>query len=479
MLPFKEITVLDRNSEFHGVPTIKLMENAGEAVANVLEKKFDLEGKKVLVICGTGNNGGDGFVAARYLSEHCRVQVALVKSVEEIKSGIATKNFARIEDELDIAESASNLDVLIRGSDIIVDALLGIGISGKVREPYRSMIKKVNASKKPVISIDVPSGLGADLTVRPTITVALHDKKEGQTKENSGQILVRSIGIPEEAERYAGPGEFVYYPIPREDSHKGENGRVLVVSGGPFTGAPALVGLAAYRIGADLVHIATPKNVHDVVASFSPNFIVHPLSSDKLVPDDISEIKKVAREVEAIVVGPGLGTDAETLEAVRGLVRKIDLPYAIDADGITAVAQDLTCLKNRKGVLTPHSSEFKKLTKSKMLKGLDGQIKQVSSLGKSTKFTVLKKGRTDIISDGKRTKLNQSGNQAMTVGGTGDVLAGIVGGLISKGVEPFNAARMGAFASGHAGDLAFRKRSYGMMPMDVVDEIPNVLKEFL
>ncbi|MEE9116754.1 MAG: NAD(P)H-hydrate epimerase, partial [Thermoplasmata archaeon] len=242
------------------------MEKAGEAVANVIGKKFDLRGKKVLVICGTGNNGGDGFVVARYLSEHCKVRVALAKSVEDIKSGIATKNFARIEDELEIVESASNLGVLIRGSDIIVDALLGIGISGKVREPNRSMIKKVNASKKPVVSIDVPSGLGADLAINPTITVALHDKKEGQTKENSGQILVRSIGIPEEAERYAGPGEFVYYPIPREDSHKGENGRVLVVGGGPFTGAPALVGLAAYRIGADLVHIATPKNVHDVVA---------------------------------------------------------------------------------------------------------------------------------------------------------------------------------------------------------------------
>jgi NAD(P)H-hydrate epimerase len=479
VLPFKEINVLDRNSEFHGVPTIKLMENAGEAVANVLQKKFDLSGKKVLVICGTGNNGGDGFVAARYLSELCRVQVVLARSVEEISSGIATKNFARIEDEVDVVDSASKLGVLIRGSDIIVDALLGIGISGKVREPYRSIIKKVNASKKPVVSIDVPSGLGADLAIRPTITVALHDRKEGQNKENSGQILVRSIGIPEEAERYAGPGEFVYYPIPEEESHKGDNGRVLVVGGGPFTGAPALVGLAAYRIGADLVHIATPKNVHDVVASFSPNFIVHPLSSDNLVLDDIPDIKKESKKVEAIVIGPGLGTDEETMEAVRQLIKTIDLPCAIDADGITAVAQDPTCLKKSMGVLTPHSSEFKKLSRSKMLKGLDGQIKQVASLAKSTKFTILKKGSTDIISDGKRTKLNQTGNQAMTVGGTGDVLAGIVGGLLSKGVEPYNAARMGAFASGHAGDLAFREKSYGMMPMDVVEQIPNVLKEFL
>jgi NAD(P)H-hydrate epimerase len=479
VLPFKEIKVLDRNSEYHGVPTIRLMENAGEAVADIIRKKFDLEGKKVVVICGTGNNGGDGFVAARYLSEHCKVQVVLAKKVEDIKSGIATKNFARIEEELEVVESASKLGILIRSSDIVVDALLGIGIFGKVREPYRSIIKKINGSKKPVISIDVPSGLGADIAVNPMITVALHDKKEGQTKENSGQMVVRSIGIPEEAERYTGPGEFVYYPIPREESHKGDNGRVLVVSGGPFTGAPALVGLAAYRIGADLVHIATPKNVHDVVASFSPNFIVHPLSSNKLVPEDISRIKEVSKMAEAVVVGPGLGTDKDTLEAVRELIRTIDLPYAIDADGITAVAEDVSCLKNRRGVLTPHSSEFKKLAKAKMLKNIEGQIKQVATLARSTKFTVLKKSSTDIITDGKRTKLNGSGNQAMTVGGTGDVLAGVVGGLLSKGVDPFNAARMGAFASGYAGDLAFRKKSFGLMPMDVVDEIPNVLKEFL
>jgi NAD(P)H-hydrate epimerase len=479
VLPFKEINVLDRNSEYHGVPTIRLMENAGKAVADVILKKFDMEGKEALVICGTGNNGGDGFVVARYLSEHCRVQVVLAKRIEDIKSSIATRNFARIEEELKVTESAANLGWLIRDSDIIVDALLGIGISGKIREPYRSIIKKVNASKKPVVSIDVPSGLGTDLAIRPNITVALHDKKEGQTKENSGQILVRSIGIPEKAEQFAGPGEFVYYPIPEEDSHKGENGRVLVIGGGPFTGAPALVGMAAYRIGADLVHIATPKNVHDVVASFSPNFIVHPLSSDKLVPEDIPDIKKVSKKAEAIVIGPGLGVEKKTLDAIRELIRKIDIPYVIDADGITAIAQDITCLKNRTGVLTPHSNEFKKLARAKMLKNLEGQIRQVVTLAKTTKFTILKKGSTDIISDGKRTKLNESGNPAMTVGGTGDVLAGVVGGLLSKGVEPFNAARMAAFASGYAGDLAFRNKSYGIMPMDLVDEIPNVLKEFL
>ncbi len=479
MLPYKEIHVLDRNSEYHGVPTIRLMENAGEAVADVIQKKMDLKGKKVLVLCGMGNNGGDGFVAARYLSESCKVTVVLAKKVEDIRSGIATKNYARIEDELEVIESAANLGRHIRNADIIVDALLGIGVSGKIREPYRSMIRKVNASKKPVVSIDVPSGMGTDLAIRPAITVALHDKKEGQTKENSGQMIVKKIGIPEEAETYAGPGELVFYPIPEEESHKGDNGRVLVIGGGPFTGAPALVGLAAYRIGADLVHIACPKNVHDVVASFSPSFIVHPLSSDHLVPEDVGGIVKMSKNVEAIAIGPGLGTEKETLEAVRDIIGTIDLPYSIDADGITAVAQDKSCLKNRSGVLTPHSNEFKRLSKSKLGKSQNLQVKQVAALAKSTGFTILKKGSTDIISDSKRTKLNDTGNPAMTVGGTGDVLAGIVAGLLSKGVEPFNAARMAAFTSGYAGDLAFRKRGYGLMPMDVVKQIPNVLKEFL
>ena len=455
------------------------MENAGGAVADVVRKKFDLTGKNVLVLCGTGNNGGDGFVAARYLGEECNVRVVLAKGVEDIRSGIATKNFARIEDELKIVESAASLGMHIRKADIIIDALLGIGVTGKIRNPYRTIIKKVNASKKPVVSIDVPSGLGADLAIRPKITVALHDKKEGQNNKNSGQILVRSIGIPEEAEKYAGPGEFVYYPIPDEESHKGDNGRVLVIGGGPYTGAPALVGLAAYRIGADLVHIACPKNVHDIVASFSPSFIVHPLSSDHLVPEDVREIREVSKKIEAIVIGPGLGLHKETLEAVREVIRKIDLPYCIDADGLTSVAGDMTCLRRKKGVLTPHSDEFRRLSKSKMGKVLDTQMKQVAALAKGTKFTILKKGSIDIISDGKMTKLNDTGNAAMTVGGTGDVLAGIVGGLLSKGLEPFNAARIGAFTSGYAGDLAFMRKNHGLMPMDVVDRIPNVLKEFL
>lgn len=479
MLAYEEVKVLDINSEYHGVPTIRLMESAGKAVADVVRKKFDVEGKTVLVICGTGNNGGDGFVAARYLSEHCRVRVVLAKRAEDIRTAIATRNFARIEDELEFVESAANLGNMIRSADVIVDALLGIGISGKLREPHRSIIKKVNRSKKPVVSIDVPSGLGTDLAIRPKITVALHDRKEGQTKENSGQILVRNIGIPEEAERYAGPGSFVYYPIPKEDSHKGDNGRVLVVSGGPYTGAAALTGIAAYRVGADLVQIASPLISYGVIASFSPSLIVHPLSSDILVPEDVPRIAQIAKRAEAIVIGPGLGSDKETLTAVRELIRSIEKPYVIDADGITAVAKDVNCLKNRDGIITPHSTEFKRLSKEKTKKTLESQIKQVSALARRTKFTILRKGRVDILSDGKRVKLNETGNQAMTVGGTGDVLAGLCGGLLSKGVEPFNAARMAAFTSGYAGELAFKKKSYGMMPMDVVEEIPNVLKEYL
>lgn len=479
MLPYEEIKVLDINSEYHGVPTIRLMENAGETVADVVQKKFDLRGKTVLVLCGTGNNGGDGFVAARYLSEHCTVKVVLAKRIEEVRTSISTRNFARIEDELEVVESATDLGDYIRSSDIIVDALLGIGVSGKLREPYRSIVKKVNRSKKPVVSIDVPSGLGTDLAIRPKITVALHDKKVGQTKENSGQILVRSMGIPEEAERFVGPGSFTYYPIPDEDSHKGDNGRVLIVGGGPYTGAPALAGIAAYRIGADLVQIATPKISHSAIASFSPSLIVHPLSSDVFVPEDIPQIAQIAKKVDVVVVGPGLGSAKETLAAIPELVKVIEKPYVIDADGITAVAKDLNCLKKRSGIITPHNTEFKRLAKEKARKTLDAQIRQVSALARSTKFAIIRKGKVDIVSDGKRTKLNETGNRAMTVGGTGDILAGLCGGLLSKGVEPFNASRIAVFTSGYAGELAFKKRSYGMMPMDVVEEIPNVLMEYL
>ncbi len=479
MISLREMRVLDRNLEYHGVSIEDLMELAGKGIAEALLEKMSARGRKVVFFSGTGNNAGDGFVAARYLEKKAKPTVALVKPADQIWRGPAKTNFDRIPSGVRVLEPPLDYHKVAQEADVLVDGLMGTGIEGRLRDPYRSVVEAMNSSGKPVLSIDVPTGMGSDTVVRPTVTVALHAQKEGMDAQSCGEIIVVDIGITKEQERLVGPGEFLLYPIPRPDAHKGDSGRVLVVSGGPYTGAPALAGLAAYRIGSDVVHVATPSISHPVVASFSPTLIVHKLPGDRLVPEDVPGLLELAQGKEAAVIGPGLGRDPKTLAAAREFIRSVELPVVIDADGITAVAEDLSCVEGKVGVITPHKMEFYRLSGTELSADLEERIGQVQSFAAKLGLTVLLKGRYDIVTDGERTKVNKTGNPGMSVGGTGDVLAGVVGGLLGKGLFPFDAARLGAFANGYAGDIAFRELSYGMIATDVLDKIPSVLIEFL
>lgn len=479
MLSVQEMRVLDRNLEYWGVSIEELMEKAGRSVAQVLQGRMKAEGKRVLFLCGTGNNAGDGFVAARYLAHRARVSVALVRPSERIGPGPAQVNFHRMPPEVVIREPPLDLAALVGEADILVDALLGTGIARSLREPYRSAVEALNGSGKPVLAIDMPSGMGSDLTVRPAVTVALHALKEGMTEETCGALEVVDIGVPKETERLVGPGEMLYYPVPPADAHKGMSGRVLVVAGGPYTGAPSLSAMAAYRMGTDVVHVATPRPSYPVVAAYSPTLIVHRLSADRFVPEDVDAVLELAEGKDALVVGPGLGRAEDTLEAVRELLRRTDLPFAVDADGITAVAADLGCVKGKRGVITPHAVEFQRLSGEALATDLEARIPQVETFAARLGLAVLQKGRYDVISDGTRTKVNRTGSPGMAVGGTGDVLAGLVGALLGKGVAPYDAARIAAFANGFAGEITFRELSFGMTAEDLLDRIPAVLIEFL
>lgn len=473
-LELEEVRILDMNSTYLGVHTLRLMENAGSAVAQSLMKEFK-KAARVAVICGRGNNGGDGFVAARILaSQGMQVGVFLAEPEAQISTEIAKVNFQKVR------QMARPLAEFKPAEwDAIVDALLGVGIKGKVREPYGSAIKKINQSRKPILSIDVPSGWPGQPVVKPTVTVTLHAPKVGMAPSSCGKIVVADIGIPEEAEKYIGPGEFLHYPRPEQDSHKGDNGRVLVIGGGPFTGAPALSGMAAMCTGADLAHIAVPAPAAIPVACYSPNIIVHPLSCDVLVSQDASAIKELAKKVDAIIIGPGLGDDKRVESAVAEVIKAIQGPMVIDADALITVKKDPKIIKNRKVVLTPHKGEFEKLTGTRLSQDIDTRSDQVMRAAKKLGVTLLVKGPIDVISDGARVGLNRTGNEAMTVGGTGDVLTGIVGCLLSKGMDPFHAACLGAFINGAAGDLSFQEKGYGLLATDVVSRIPYVLRRFL
>lgn len=475
MIPFKEVKVLDINAEHAGVPPEKLMENAGRSVARAVEERFG-QSKKICVVCGTGNNAGDGLVAVRHLADRNSVYLAFVKGPEKLRTSVARRNFYRAKNR--VSGFVKGPDEL-QGFDVIVDAMLGIGIAGDVREPYVTWIDAINASGVPVVSVDIPSGLGTDRTVKPVLTVTFHDAKYGMTQENCGEIRIADIRIPRDAARYVGPGEFVYYTLPSQTAHKGDSGRVLVIGGGPYTGAPILSGMGAYRTGADLVHIASTENVVRAAAGLMPEFITHPLSGDHIGEGHVEELQKLMRDADSVVLGPGLGRNQETVEAVQELIRSAPpVPFVIDADGLFALSrmENFDSGLRLKGVITPHRGEFARLHP------FDGETpleEAVRELARRTGMTVLLKGKEDTISDGERTKLNRTGNPAMTVGGTGDVLAGITGALLARGLSPFDAARLAAFISGSAGDMAFSEKSYGLLAGDVAEQIPAVLGKYL
>ncbi len=330
-----EMRVLDRNAQSFGVPTLDLMENAGKAVAEVARTEFGAARKAVLVLCGTGNNGGDGLVAARHLAKDARITVLLARSPDQFDTKEAQTNFERLRDA-QILAGLDRSEEAIAEADLIIDALLGIGAGGSLREPFASLVRQVNASGKPVISVDVPSGFGTDLMVRPTVSVALHDAKEGMTPENSGRIRIVDIGIPPKVVTMIGPGEFLLYPIPKATSHKGENGRLLVIAGGPYTGAPALVAFGAFGVGIDLAHLATPALAATVVAGYSPTFIVHPLVGHRLLREDLRQILELAPRADAVRLkfnytgNPGMttgGTGDVLCGLTAGLIAKGMTPY--------------------------------------------------------------------------------------------------------------------------------------------------------
>ncbi len=485
MISGKEVHVLDHNAAYFNVSTEMLMEHAGKQIADGLKSRCTLsKNTHILILCGPGNNGGDGFVAARYLAEYATVTVFCVE--QNSKTPLAQTNLNKLKTiPITIYTEINKINDLLKENDIIIDALLGIGLSGNLREPYKTIVTKINAQKnKTIVSVDVPTGLGTTLAVVPDQTITFHDVKEGMTQQNSGDLYVVDIGIPKQAIHYVGPGELIqFYPRFKKTSHKGDNGHVLIIGGGPYLGAPALAGLAALRMGADIVTIATPSSCRQSIASFSPDLIVHPLSHpNHLHSDDLSILEPLIEKSNSVVIGPGIGGEKETQQTVQQLITIFcnkQKPLVIDADAIQAIGEKHELLTSSHIVITPHGGEFTKLTGKILPQNLEEKKDMVQEIAKYLDVTLFVKGPVDIISDGTFTKQNIVHHEAMTVGGTGDVLSGIIGSLLSKQVSPYDAARVGAFVNGSAGILAFEQYSYGMLASDIITSIPKVLKQYL
>jgi NAD(P)H-hydrate epimerase len=341
------------------------------------------------------------------------------------------------------------------------------------------VVRWLNGRKKAgrvVLSCDVPSGHGSGLAVHPTTTVALHRPQPSLTKANAGRIVVAPIGIPARALDIGFGDAVLGYPMPGLDSHKGDNGTVLVVAGSiPLLGAPHYVSLGAYRAGADLIHIAAalPPAGIGVLRSWGPEAIVHQVGRDgHLTSDALPAIEGLLGRFKALVIGPGLGSHPSTRDACRRILSAaatVGVPTVVDADGLDALDDALLARHGAKMVLTPHHREFEDLA------GTTATRSNVQAYARAHGVTVLRKGATDVVSDGKTTRQCSRGHPTMTVGGTGDVLAGVVAALLAKGAAPFDAACAASYISKAAGEVAAAGRSFGATASDVAEAVPAIL----
>ena len=463
MISRLESKIIDRNCEALGVPIDTLMDNAGAALFDVLSNKFSE--KRILIVCGIGNNGGDGMACAKRIGK--KASVALIYPDGDIKTPAAKRQYNTLA-----RKPSMFSDVSLDHYDVVVDCVLGVGARPLADPALNDYLKKLKNFRGQVVSADIPTGFGTKESVVPDITVTFHDIKDGMTEENCGRIIVADIGIPKEAIHTVGPGDMMRYPLSKKDSHKGDNGRLLVIGGGPYTGAPVIAGMAAERVGTDIVHVAVPKKSFIHAASFTPTLIMHEIASSDFVREkDVRGLLKLSECADAVLIGPGTGTSEETMAALREFVSKCDKPMVVDADGITAVAA--IPVLSGDVVITPHKKEFE------IFSGSELSSCDLMTESKKRNVTILLKGETDVIAGKDKKKTNHTGTPGMTVAGTGDVLAGIAAGLLSKGMTSFDAACLGAFISGAAGEKAFGRYSYGMTATDVISMIPDVLKDHL
>jgi len=486
----REMHALELNAEYFGVSKLQLMENAGHNITLEIASRFNSD-KSVAIFCGLGGNGGDGFVAARHLSSMSfKVEVVLAGKAKQISRKEALENWKALQflkESIPIHEVYDSSLMPEVTAEIVVDALLGTGAKGELRPPILQLVEKINATDAFRVSVDVPTGVDADTgevsdkAVKSDLTITFYKTKKGleNAKDYVGELVVRDIGLPEEFEKLVGPGDvlLVTKPRPRE-SHKGDFGRLLIIGGSEtFSGAPALVALAALRTGVDLTHVAAPAKTAYAISSMSPNLITIKLKGEHLNLGNLPALKTYIETANAVVLGPGLGLHAETGHFVRNIievVEKAGKPLLLDADGLKAFAQFETPL-NTPFVLTPHAGEYAILAGEELPENFSKRVSKVQRTASELGGVILLKGPVDIISDGKSFKLNFTGNPGMTVGGTGDVLSGIVGAFLAQGIEPFEAAVAGAFINGAAGDFVFEEKGYHMVSTDLLEWIPYIL----
>ncbi|MCD6562716.1 MAG: NAD(P)H-hydrate dehydratase [Thermoproteales archaeon] len=501
----EDIKKLDRIAiEEYGISSSILMENAGNAVVSlILEKDFHRK-RNVVVISGTGNNGGDGFVVARKLYSYgYNVKVFVIGDVNRIK-GSALENYKILEKigiPLYNVNGFKNLEPLkeaIYSSDIIIDAIFGTGLSRDIKGIYRNVIDFINNSGKIVVSIDIPSGINGNngkvmgVAVKADYTVTFGLPKLGNILypgyQYCGSLYVSHISYPPQLYDFKEINVETNDPVPippRDPAgHKGTFGKALVISGAfGYFGAPYFSSMAFLKSGGGYVRLIAPKSIVPFISSVGNEIVFIPVAETEEGSVSFEERNKILKFVEMsdiVIIGPGLSLNTDTQKLILWLIKEIDKPLIIDGDGLTAVSRDVNIVRNRRQetVLTPHLGEMSRITKLNIQDIEEDKIGVLRKTVHEMKHVIVLKGAHTLIGypNGK-VFINMSGNSGMATPGSGDILTGIIAAMYTLGLSFEDAVRMGVFLHGFAGDLAAENKGEdGLTARDILEYVPYAIK---
>ncbi len=503
-----EMAELDRRAtEEFGVPSSALMDRAGHHVAKVVSSMLSaIGGRRVAVLVGKGNNGGDGLVAAKYLQlAGVDVTAFLLAEPTHLKGDVAAALGAAKEAGVTTRGLSSDVQskepmAIFASADLLIDAIFGTGFRGVIEGLPATVVEAANRSGKPIVAVDIPSGLLADSgrssgpNIRATATVTLALPKYGLLvypgAEAVGKLYVADIGYPSALMNVPTPSTQLVtssmvqtrFPPRTPDSHKGHYGRVLIIGGSVgFSGAPALAALGALRVGAGLVTVGVPASIYPIVASKVTEAMPTPLpaSDGAIAPGSLDRVKALAAASDVIGVGPGLSQDFGAVHVVTGLLG-VDRPLVIDADGLNVLVGKTHLLAQARTpiVITPHPGELSRLLAVPVAAIQEDRLAAARmAAGRFNCIVVLKGTRTIVAEPGGNAFVVPTGNPGMATGGMGDVLTGAIVGLMGQRMTPIEAAYSGAYLHGLAADLIASSRGLvGMLASEVADHLPMAIQ---
>ena len=481
ILSCKNHNDLDKKTIKKFIPGFKLMENAGKVIFNEINKKFK-KNKRIKILCGPGNNGGDGFVLARLLQNKGYKNNELFCLVKKNK----LKGDAKIASKKFNGKIKNFSDLNISSNDLIIDGIFGSGLKRNISGKLKKIIDKINYKKPYCLSIDIPTGVNGDtgeikgVAIKSKQTVTFTRKKPGHLlypgKEYCGAVVVHNIGIDLEKLKFQ---PYIFenhpdnwkekFPWPNQKSHKYTRGYTLIICGEKLTGATRLAARGAARIGCGLLCLAVPKTRFEIYSVENPIALIETIEKD----DDLDKILKDKR-INTVLLGPGLGTDKKKIKLILKIVKEKKRNVVLDADALKNNFKKILLKKKTNIVITPHQGEFSNILQSLKIKKNKSDFEISTKLSKKEKINLILKGSTTLIcSQDGRVAINNNASPFLATGGSGDVLSGMITGLISQKMDIFDACCAAVWIHGEIAKV----KGPGLIAEDLPEMIPNILKK--